>query len=124
MTRLTAAEVVEDAQWLADSGEGMRATAHRMGMTTDALERSLQRSGEHTLVRLLRSRDTAPAIIGAHTRRTWATTPAGMARLAEYRRHYEHALALHPDPPSVIAGRVAVLEEALSTYTPSPRRAA
>lgn len=110
--RLTSAEMVEDAVFLAQAGEGMRATAHRIGTTTDALEKALYRAGQHATVRVLRSRDTAPTVIAEGRRREWARTAQGQTLLTEYHRRYEHAVQQYPDPPDVTARRRLVLIQA------------
>ena len=107
--RLTSAELVEDAQFLAASGESLRSVARRTGTTTVALERALYRAGEHGLVTLLRSRDAAPTAVGIERHAGWPHTVEGRMRLAEYRRHYEHAVQMFPDPPDVTAKRRLVL---------------
>lgn len=51
------AAVLEDAEWLVDTGETLAGAAVRLGYRNEgALERALNRAGRHDLVRALRAR--------------------------------------------------------------------
>jgi len=50
-------DVVEDAEWLADTGVVMVSAANRLGVTIDALERALYRHGRPDIIHALRGTD-------------------------------------------------------------------
>jgi hypothetical protein len=60
-----ARELIEDLEWMADTGESLQGAAARLQRTAAAIERSLLRNGRSDLVSRLRARDPLnPA--GAH----------------------------------------------------------
>lgn len=59
MARLAEADLVEDVEWMAATGECFWMAATRLQMRPDTLERRLLRAGRYDLVTALRERQYA-----------------------------------------------------------------
>lgn len=57
MSRTSVAARIEDLQWMADTGESLTGAAHRLAISTDALEKFCERHHVTHLARRLRARD-------------------------------------------------------------------
>lgn len=108
LASLTDEEVYEDAAWIADTGEGMRSAAERMGTTVAALEARLYRGHHHDLVARLRALDPPwPQTTEANAARLskWSRSPVGRHVRHEASRWLAHTRATWPDTEEEQAGR-------------------
>lgn len=105
MTTLTRSEIVEDAEYMACNGETWPGALRRLGMTADALDKTLRRAGRAEVTTALKLNGNFPSKADRPIREKWAATPDGAAMLAECRREYERARETYPDKPSVTGRR-------------------
>lgn len=114
MTALTRTEIAEDAEYMARNGETWPGALRRLGMTADALDKTLRRAGRAEVVMALKVNGNFPSVPDRPRRDKWALTPDGAAMLAECRREYERARETYPDKPSVTGRRrLTLLSESL-----------
>jgi hypothetical protein len=115
---LTTEELVEDLEWLAESGVGFIEACRRLGYSVTAAEQRLRRAQRVDLLARMRAADPLPSAVVCQARLDrWATSPEGAATLTTYRRHLDHVRDMWPDTEAAQASRRAVLAEALSRRT-------
>jgi len=118
---LTADELIEDLDFLADTGVGTIEAGRRTGYTVDAIDRRLRRHGRHDLVTRLHALDPISldtAEIRADRYAAWARSAQGRAVVTRAARFLEHARTTDPVPDDVAAQRRADLYESAA-----PRKA-
>lgn len=104
---LTREEIIEDAEWMASTGETWPGACKRLGYRSQGLRDLLDKAGRGDIVAALRQNGTWLTGPDKPRRQTWAQQNRDW--VDELKAEHTKARVMFPDPPEVIRRRLLTL---------------